>query len=79
MTVLYFAHSRRIAGVPREELPLVTALSVSVFWDQLIHRHPGLASLRASSRLARDNDFLSADACIGPADEIAIIPPVSGG
>ncbi len=79
MTVLYFAHARRITGLSTEEIPVSTPLSTAAFWDQLIQRHPDLASLRASSRLARDNDFLTADATLSPNDEIAVIPPVSGG
>ena len=79
MRVLYFAHSRRITGLSQEEIPTTTPLSTSAFWDQLIQRHPDLASLRASSRLARDNDFLLLDALLSPTDEIALIPPVSGG
>ena len=79
MTVLYFAHARRITGLSQEELPASAPLSVPAVWDQLIHRHPDLAPLRASSRLARDNDFLTSTAFIAPTDEIALIPPVSGG
>lgn len=79
MTVLYFAHARRITGVSQEEIPSLSPLSTSAFWDQLIERHPDIASLRSSSRLARDNDFLPPDALLAPTDEIALIPPVSGG
>jgi molybdopterin synthase sulfur carrier subunit len=79
MTVLYFAHARRITGVSQQEIPVTTSLSASAFWDLLIAQHPDLASLRPSSRLARGNDFLPNSALIEPADEIAIIPPVSGG
>jgi molybdopterin converting factor small subunit len=79
MTVLYFAHARRATGVSEEKIPRSAPLNTAEFWDLIVQRHPALASLRASSRLARANDFLPADALIGPDDEIAIIPPVSGG
>ena len=79
MTVLYFAHARRITGVSQEEIPASAPLSASAFWDLLIQRHPDLVLLRSSSRLARNNDFLTSAAHIEPTDEIAIIPPVSGG
>lgn len=79
MTVLYFAHARRITGVSREEIHSTAPLSTSALWDRLIARHPDLATLRPSSRLARDQDFLSPSALIEPNDEIAVIPPVSGG
>lgn len=79
MTVLYFAHARRIAAVAQEEIPVATPLGSAEFWDLIILRHAGLAALRANSRLARGDDFLPPGAVIDPADEIAIIPPVSGG
>lgn len=79
MTVLYFAHARRATSISDEKIPLSTSLSIAEFWDLIVQRHPALASLRTSSRLARENDFLSSDTRIGPDDEIAIIPPVSGG
>ncbi|MFA6961927.1 MAG: MoaD/ThiS family protein [Opitutaceae bacterium] len=79
MTVLYFAHARRITGISQEEIPVRAPLSSTTFWDQLIQRHPDLASLRTSSRLACGNDFLPIDAVLEPTDEIVVIPPVSGG
>lgn len=79
MTVLYFAHARRITGVSQEEIHASSPLSASDFWDLLIQHHPDLSLLRSSSRLARNNDFLTSSAHIEPTDEIAVIPPVSGG
>ena len=79
MTVLYFAHARRASGISEEKIPITAPLATAEFWDLILSRHPDLAQLRAVSRLARTNDFLPADARIGPDDEIAIIPPVSGG
>jgi molybdopterin converting factor small subunit len=79
MTVLYFAHARRITGVSQETVLAEAALPASALWDLLVERHPGLGPLRASSRLARGNDFIPADALLQSDDEIAVIPPVSGG
>lgn len=79
MTVLYFAHARQITGVSSESIPLSGPASVAEVWELIACRHPNLGPLRTSSRLARDNDFLAADATIAPEDEIAVIPPVSGG
>ncbi len=54
-------------------------VTAPALWDLLVQRHPELAALRAVSRLARGDDFLPADAVLAPTDEIAVIPPVSGG
>lgn len=79
MTILYFAHARRATGHSSEELPASAPLTQIALWDLLVDRHPGLVALRPVTRLARGDDFLPADALIAPHDEIALIPPVSGG
>ena len=79
MRMLYFAHARRATGCSMEEIPLTASLTTSALWDLLVQRHPELTPLRAVSRLARGDDFLPADALLAPTDEIAVIPPVSGG
>jgi tetratricopeptide (TPR) repeat protein len=42
-------------------------------------KHPGLARFRGSVRLARNSEYVGPDARFGPDDEVALIPPVSGG
>jgi len=79
MTILYFAQARRITGLPQETIAVTGPLSTYDLWDMLINRHPELATLRGSSRLARNDEFIPSDATLSPDDEIAIIPPVSGG
>ncbi len=79
MHLLYFAHARRITGLSEETIPVTAALTSGELWDLLAQRYPDIAPLRPSSRLARNNEFLPANARIEPHDEIAIIPPVSGG
>ena len=48
-----------------------------IFWAALQTEFPGLKSGRV--RLARDGEFLDAAAPLRPGDEVALIPPVSGG
>lgn len=79
MTILYFAHARRLAGCSEETLPADTPLTFEQLWAALLDRHPDLASLRASSRLARNQRFADAGTIFQPGDEVAVIPPVSGG
>lgn len=79
MTILYFAHARRLAGCAEETLAVGEALSPDELWTALLTRHPELAELRASSRLACNRQFAVPGMLLQPGDEIAIIPPVSGG
>ena len=79
MRLIYFAHARRATGCSLEEISFSSPLTTPALWDLLVQRHPSLAPLRAVSRLARGDDFLPSDALLSPSDEIAVIPPVSGG
>lgn len=79
MTLLYFAQARRVTGVPSETLAAASPLAADQLWAEILRRHPDLALLRPVIRLARNGEFAAADTVFQPGDEIALIPPVSGG
>jgi molybdopterin converting factor subunit 1 len=79
MRLLYFAQARRLAGLAEEHLAPAAPLTTDQLWTEVLKRHPTLAELRPFTRLARNGEFASADAIFAPDDEIALIPPVSGG
>jgi MoaE-MoaD fusion protein len=49
----------------------------AAFWKALAGKFPVL--LPKHLRIARENEFLPAYATLRPGDELALIPPVSGG
>jgi molybdopterin converting factor small subunit len=49
----------------------------AAFWQALGEKFP--VALPKQLRLARENEFLDAQAPLRPGDELALIPPVSGG
>lgn len=79
MKVVFFAQSRQLAGCAEFDLPTDRDLTGPDFWARLIEIFPGLAPLQKTARLARHETYLDADETIHPHDEVAIIPPVSGG
>ena len=79
MRVLFFAQARLTAGIHEEVLPETAPCSPEEFWNRLLVRHPGLANLRAVCRLARNGKFLATGEKLHPEDEVAVLPPVSGG
>lgn len=79
MKVLYFAQAAQIAGCREESWETAAPLSLEEFWAELEKRHPGTGSLRASCRIARNREYLSLESELHPGDEVAVIPPVSGG
>ncbi len=79
MKVLFFAQSRLAAGCAEYELKVAAPIPATEFWERLVAALPGLATLRKSSRLTRCETYLEAGDLLHPGDEIAVIPPVSGG
>lgn len=79
MRVLFFAQSRQAAGCADCILQPHRALTQPEFWEMLVELFPDLAMLQKSARLARRETYLPDDALLQPNDEIAVIPPVSGG
>jgi sulfur carrier protein ThiS len=61
------------------ELPWSTGGSADVFWTELLKLHPEITPTRPGIRLARNGEFLCDNERIEPGDEVALIPPVSGG
>jgi len=49
------------------------------FWTMLGKAYPALVSQQKTARLARREIYLQDGELLHPGDEIAVIPPVSGG
>jgi len=79
MKVLFFAQARQLTCMDQYLLKSDHSLSQSEFWTQLIEAFPPLAPLQKSARLARNETYLLPSELLNPSDEIAVLPPVSGG
>ena len=79
MKVLFFAQSREAAGRDDYFLEVERPVTESEFWAALVDAFPGLAPYQKTARLARREAYLQSDELLNPDDEIAVIPPVSGG
>ncbi len=78
MKVLFFAQAADAAGVREYACPLETA-EAAAFWEHLLLVFPALAPLKHSIRLARNGRYAPEGERFCHGDEIALIPPVSGG
>ncbi len=78
MRILLFAHLKTAAGRAEFDLP-GGSVDADGLWQKLIELHPGLERYRASSRLARNWEYAGPGVRFEPGDEVAVIPPVSGG
>jgi molybdopterin synthase catalytic subunit len=77
--VRLFAIQRELAGVREVALQLPDGATIENAWASLVALHPKLAPGRAFVRFAKNGDYASPDTPLGDGDELAIIPPVSGG
>lgn len=77
--VLLFAHLRTVCGASEQAVAPAEAPTGEALWSLLESRHPELAPVRASVRLAVNGAFSPMSAPLKPGDEVAFIPPVSGG
>ena len=78
MRILFFAHLKDITRCAEMNLP-DGDVDAAGLWRKLIEAHPGLERFRASVRLAKNSEYVGRDARFTDADEVALIPPVSGG
>ena len=78
VSVLLFAHLREVVGRDRVRLE-VGAPSVAAVRAALAQLHPTAAGLIGRSATAVNGEYAADGSTIGPDDEIAMIPPVSGG
>ncbi len=77
--VRLFAVQRELAGTREVPLELADGADVEAAWSGLIALHPILAPGRPSVRFARNGDYADPTTPLADGDEVAMIPPVSGG
>ncbi|HUQ43261.1 MAG TPA: molybdopterin converting factor subunit 1 [Candidatus Limnocylindria bacterium] len=77
--VRLFAMQREIAGTRELALDLPTGATIEEAWRALVARFPTLEPGRASVRFARNGAYAPPETPLDEGDEVAMIPPVSGG
>jgi molybdopterin synthase catalytic subunit/molybdopterin converting factor small subunit len=77
--VRLFALQRELAGAREIALDLPAGATVEAGWQAIVTRHPVLAPGRPSMRFARNGEYADEGDALADGDELAFIPPVSGG
>lgn len=77
--VRLFAMQRETAGTKLLHLELPIGATVEDAWAAVVEVVPALAPGRRSLRFAVNGDYVRPDAHLADGDELACIPPVSGG
>ncbi len=79
MRILFFAQLKEVTNCDLVELSVAAPLSSEQLWSALIEKYPALAAHQASVRLACNLEYAGSEVLFNPDDEVALIPPVSGG
>lgn len=77
--VRLFAIQRELAGTRALALSLPPSATIDQAWTALVALHPLLGPGGSSVRFARNGTYADADEVLADGDELACIPPVSGG
>jgi molybdopterin converting factor subunit 1 len=79
ITVLLFAIAKEAAGSDTISIDVPENATAGDVLDHLAKEMPALVALIPSCRLAVDQQYVGRDAKVGVQNEVALIPPVSGG
>ena len=74
-----FARLRELAGTDSENVEVRAGATVADVYNALRKSHPGLDVSSESVRAAVNQEFADWDVVVSDGDEVAFIPPVSGG
>jgi molybdopterin converting factor subunit 1 len=77
--VRFFASLRDVAGRAEQVLELPAGATPESAWQALVAQRPELAPRRASLAAAVNRRYGKFDAPLADGDELAFLPPVSGG
>jgi molybdopterin synthase catalytic subunit len=79
VNVLFFGMLKDLVGRSEERLELADGSRLSAVFEHYAARFPRLEQMSESIVLARNQEFAAPDVSLGEGDEVALLPPVSGG
>ena len=77
--VMFFGQLREIVGAPEERAELSEGARVEDLFERYGRRYPRLAEFRASIAPSLNQEYVDWRAPLASGDEVAFLPPVSGG
>ena len=79
VTVRLFARLRDLAGAGTLTREVPQGAGVDTLWQALVREFPAMAPLRPSIAVAVNAEYATFETAMADGDEIAFLPPVSGG
>ena len=77
--ILLFASFREAAGISHGTLEVEQGATLGEVWERLIAAHPRLAPHGGTAAYAINGVYARAGERVRDGDEVAFLPPVSGG
>jgi molybdopterin converting factor subunit 1 len=77
--VLLFGAAADRAGVRQVEVTVDDGATVGELWSALAEERPGLSPMRDTLAFAVNGEYARMADAVSPGDEVAVLPPVSGG
>ena len=79
VTIRLFARLREMAGTGELARDVPAGATVRAVWEAMVAEFPAMARYGASISSAVNADFAPMSAPLAEGDEVAFLPPVSGG
>lgn len=77
--VLFFGAAADQTGTRQIEIPASGTFTLEGLWQLLTERYPDLLPMSGILAFAVNQEYAGMEAAVSPGDEVAILPPVSGG
>lgn len=77
--VLFFGRLKELTGHSEDSIVSADATTIEQLFALCSARHPELAKYRSSVVASRNQEFAAWDTPLRAGDEVAFLPPVSGG
>jgi MoaE-MoaD fusion protein len=77
--VLFFGMLKDIVGSSEVQLNVADGAQLQTIFDHYAARFPRFHEMASSIVMARNHEFSEVSTCISDGDEVAFLPPVSGG
>jgi molybdopterin converting factor subunit 1 len=79
ITILVFARLRDLVGAPRLDRDVASGSTVEDVWRTLAGEFPSVAPYRTALSAAVNAGYVRFSSPVADGDEVAFLPPVSGG
>ena len=79
VTLRLFARLREISGTSELRMEVPEGIDARGVWNDLAHRYPALAPYGTSVSCAVNEEYARLTTRLNDGDEVAFLPPVSGG